>query len=262
MSRKNKLGIFFIILGIIVLFIPVIDDYILYKKQEKDLNEINVALKKSFGETNKNKKSQSEVDVSSITDKAIAGLYIPSIDLKIPVFNGTKPNIIEKGVGLLEETGPLNAGKGHHAVLTSHSGLSISRLFTDLPKMKKDDKFYIKMANGEILAYKTFEIVQINPTEISHLKNIPDKDVVTLITCVPLFINTHRLLVKGERIPYNGENIDTKVPFIYQHIPYLLTVSSIVLVIYVIVVITNKAKNKNAKKKAENYLGNKISKKI
>ncbi|MSE09734.1 sortase, partial [Lactobacillus salivarius] len=94
----------------------------------------------------------------------------------------------------LEHTSDITGGKGKHAVLTGHSGLSLNKLFTDLPKVKKGDDFYIKV-NGEVHAYKVDQIKTVLPTNMKYLKVDPNKDYVTLVTCTPLFVNTHRLLV-------------------------------------------------------------------
>ena len=86
--------------------------------------------------------------------------------------------------------------------LPGHSGLSLNKLFTDLPKLKVGDKFYIKV-NGEIHAYQVDQIKKVLPDNVKYLQTEKNKDLVTLVTCTPVFVNTHRLLVRGHRVAYD-----------------------------------------------------------
>lgn len=115
---------------------------------------------------------------------------------------------LDNGVGVLENTPLPVGGKGKHSVLTGHSGLSLNRLFTDLPKLKKGDKFYIKV-NHQIHAYQVDQIKTVLPDNLNYFKLDPNKDLITLVTCTPLFQNTHRLLVRGHRVPYHAEDISS-----------------------------------------------------
>ncbi|ORJ90081.1 sortase [Streptococcus dysgalactiae subsp. equisimilis] len=92
-------------------------------------------------------------------------------------------------------------GPSTHAVLTAHRGLPTARLFTDLDKMRRGDRFYIEHLGGK-LAYQVDSIKVITPDRVDELYLVPDKDYVTLLTCTPYMINSHRLLVRGKRIPY------------------------------------------------------------
>ena len=138
----------------------------------------------------------------------IGVLAIPKIKEILPIYDNTSSIALDNGIGLLEHTSDITGGKGKHAVLTGHSGLSLNKLFTDLPKVKKGDEFYIKV-NGEVHAYKVDQIKTVLPTNMKYLKVDPNKDYVTLVTCTPLFVNTHRLLVRGHRVPYHKANIET-----------------------------------------------------
>ena len=131
----------------------------------------------------------------------MAWLDIPSIDVSLPIYHGTTPEVLAKGVGHLEGTAFPTGGEGTHAVLTTHSGMPGTRLFTDLEHMDIGDQFFISVL-GQRLAYQVDHIITILPHEIEFLRVTPGEDFVTLITCMPIAINTHRLLVRGTRIPY------------------------------------------------------------
>lgn len=131
-------------------------------------------------------------------NEKIGVLTIPRIHTKFPVYAGVSERVLQKGVGHLEGTSLPIGGLNTHSVLTAHRGLPENKLFTDLDKMKLDDVFLIETIAGE-LAYKVNEIRVIEPTAIEELSIQKDKDLVTLLTCTPYMINSHRLIVVGER---------------------------------------------------------------
>lgn len=202
---------------------PFLQDYFLSKKQEAQVVQYekhgnkyldalykqpqhNQSVTDPFAKAPKKKKTNS-VNVAEAELKPIAVLSIPKIKEVLPVYMGTSQTALENGVGLLENTSLPTGGKGKHAVLTGHRGLSLNRLFTDLPKLKKGDKFYIKV-NHEIHAYQVDRLKTVLPSNLSYFKTDSNKDYVTLVTCTPLFQNTHRLLVRGHRVPYHSEKVD------------------------------------------------------
>ena len=132
----------------------------------------------------------------------MAGLEIPTLDINLPIYHGTSETVLKKGVGHLSSSSLPVGGKGTHTVLTGHTGLSSQKLFTDLDKVSYDDIFFINVFN-EKLAYKVDNIAVVTPDDTSLLQIDGSKDYVTLITCTPYGINTHRLLVRGVRIPYD-----------------------------------------------------------
>lgn len=139
-----------------------------------------------------------------IGTETIAFIKIPKIDIELPVFRGTNALALEKGIGHLRNTSLPVGGESSHCVLTGHTGMPSSMLFTDLNKLVEGDKFYIQYLD-EIHAYQVDQIKIVEPTDNSDLRIVPDKDYVTLLTCYPYGINSHRLLVRGERVPFNGE---------------------------------------------------------
>ncbi len=131
----------------------------------------------------------------------IGHISIPKINEDLPIYAGTSESVLQKGVGHMEGTSLPIGGKGTHSVLTAHSGIPNNRLFTDLNKVKKGDKFFITNIK-QTLAYKVDNIRVVEPSNFSELVITEGKDYVTLLTCTPYMINTHRLLVRGHRIPY------------------------------------------------------------
>lgn len=131
-------------------------------------------------------------------------LEIPAIDVKLPIYHGIKENVLKKGVGHLSESGFPIGGKGNHPILSTHRGLPEAKLFTDLDKLKIDDLFYVHIYN-DILAYQVDQIKVVEPNDTRYLKPIKKEDHITLLTCTPYGINSHRLLVRGIRTTYQPE---------------------------------------------------------
>lgn len=128
---------------------------------------------------------------------------IPSIQVNLPIYHGTDSETLERGIGhLLGSSLPIG-GASTHSVLSGHSGLAGQKMFTDLLQVKEGDVFYLH-ALGETLAYQVVSLNTVLPYDTSLLGITPDADLCTLITCTPLAVNTHRLLVTGERIPYES----------------------------------------------------------
>ena len=128
---------------------------------------------------------------------------IPSIQVNPPIYHGTDSETLERGIGhLLGSSLPIG-GASTHSVLSGHSGLAGQKMFTDLLQVKEGDVFYLHVL-GETLAYQVVSLNTVLPYDTSLLGITPDADLCTLITCTPLAVNTHRLLVTGERIPYES----------------------------------------------------------
>lgn len=126
---------------------------------------------------------------------------IPKIEVYLPICHGTSREVLEKGAGHLQNTSLPVGGEGTHAVITGHTGLSTARLFTDIHQLEKGDVFYLHVLK-ETLAYEVDQILVVLPNETDPLRVVPDRDLVTLMTCTPYGVNSHRLLVRGKRIPY------------------------------------------------------------
>lgn len=129
---------------------------------------------------------------------------IPKINVYLPVQHGTGAETLEKSVGHVVGTSLPVGGGSTHAVLSAHSGMASSKLFSDIDQLTEGDTFYIHVL-GDTLAYEVDSINTVVPTDTSLLQIEEGKDLVTLVTCTPFGINTHRLLVRGHRVPYTPE---------------------------------------------------------
>ena len=130
----------------------------------------------------------------------MATVKIPSIDVNLPIYHGTETATLDKGIGHLFGTALPVGGESTHTVLTGHTGLGTATMFDQLTSLKEGDVFYIEVP-GRHLKYQVTDIRVVLPNETETLNKVEGKDLATLITCTPYGINTHRLLVTGERVP-------------------------------------------------------------
>lgn len=139
-----------------------------------------------------------EYDALQLGD-VISYIDIPSIDVYLPIYDGTSDDVLQVGIAHEKSTSLPVGGKNTNCVLLGHSGLSTDSLFTDLPDLKKEDVIYLHTLNKK-LGYKIKNIYTVLPNELNDYINIyNNKDMVTLITCVPVGVNTHRLVIQAER---------------------------------------------------------------
>lgn len=146
---------------------------------------------------------ESYVDLTGVGE-SIGYITIPKIDAELPIYEGSSAEVLQKGIGHMEQSSYPIGGEGTHSVLTGHRGLPDAELFTRLDELEVGDKFYLHVLD-EILAYQVDQIKVVEPNETGDLDIIPGGDYCTLVTCTPYAINTHRLLVRGVRTAYNGE---------------------------------------------------------
>ena len=137
-----------------------------------------------------------------VTGNGIMGyVEIPKIQANLPIYHGTEVEVLDRGVGhLLGSSLPVGS-VNTHTILSGHSGMASQKMFTDLEQLAQGDVFYLNVLN-ETLAYQVTEINTVLPYETDLLGIVPGEDLCTLVTCTPYGINTHRLLVRGSRIPY------------------------------------------------------------
>ena len=133
-------------------------------------------------------------------DPVMARIVIPSIHVSLPIYHGTDSRTLTEGVGHLFGTSLPVGGPSTHSVLTGHTGLSTATMFDNLNLLKKGDVFYVSSL-GQTLKYEVNDITVVKPEETDSLRKVPGRDLVTLITCTPYGVNSHRLLVTGERVP-------------------------------------------------------------
>lgn len=172
-------------------------------------------------------------------DGMMGYIIIPRLKETLPIYHGTSEPVLQVGVGHLPDSSLPVGGPGTHAALSGHRGLPSARLFTDLNKMKVGDLFYIRVLD-QTLAYKVTSIETVLPNETESLAIQPGKDLVTLITCTPYGINSHRLLVHAERTDYVPTEDELKVdnPIFNIPLPYLLLIIAVFALALVFAIMT------------------------
>ena len=184
----------------------------------QDAREYNAGLAQSGAEIGANERlpiadapDQGEAYASQLRGAdggLMARLRIPAIDLDLPIYHGTSEPVLHAGVGHLEGTALPVGGDTTHSVLTAHRGLASAELFTHLDRVGLDDTFTVEVF-GEVLSYRVVETQVVEPEDTQSLLPRVGEDLMTLVTCTPLGVNSHRILVTGERIiPTPQKDID------------------------------------------------------
>lgn len=183
--------------------------------------------------------------LNSNGDGVMGYIQIPRIDVKLPIYHTTSEKVLQKGVGHLQGTSLPIGGKSTHAALSGHRGLPSSNLFTDLDLLEIGDIFYMEVL-GNTSAYKIDQIKIVLPTETKDLEIVDGKDYVTLITCTPYSVNTHRLLVRGIRIDYQkaieeqANEVDNGI-----HVPFEIQILLIGFTVLMLIFLLLKVRRKN-----------------
>lgn len=192
----------------------------------------------NYGEQYK-KVIKSYDNILNFENGVIGYIEIPRINVYLPIYHGDLKDVLTKGAVHMKGTSFPIGGKGTHAVISAHSGYPQQKFFDDLDNLKKGDTFRITVLNKK-LEYKVIKINIVKPSDTSHTKIKQNKDLVTLVTCYPYGINSHRLLVTGER-QYNNDNSnknvihknnDIKISYKTSFIPIVLILSYIFIFIY------------------------------
>lgn len=279
MSRKWFTRVVFI-LGFLLLCYPLVSSRMQSKEQKEAVNSYKDAVdNKSNEEIEKMKKDAEKYndvlfqcqgaivdnsDMGMLSDESynslllqsdtgvMGSLEIPKIDVDLPIFHGTGDDVLSTSIGHQQGTSLPIGGENTHSCLTGHRGLPGAKLFTRLDEIVKDDLFFINVL-GETHAYKVNDIRVVTPEEAEIFVATIDagKDVVTLVTCTPYGLNTHRLLVSGERVPYEKveyESISSTLPsireLIFTALPFVL------LAIVAVMKIVDWRKSKQNEKKS------------
>lgn len=226
--KKHKVTIIMITLffiGLLTLFYPTLSNYYNEKNQSKTIynyeNILNEKNKIDFDKLkedaiNYNKKLseltepllsyeniQNYNELLNINNDGMIGyLTIDKIKVELPIYHGISNEVLNSSVGHLDGSSLPIGGNSTHSVLSAHRGLPSAKLFTDLDKLEVGDIFKITVLD-EVLTYEVDKIVIVSPSDREYLKIEEDKDYVTLLTCTPYGINTHRLLVRGVRVTEN-----------------------------------------------------------
>lgn len=211
-------------------------------------NEYNAALFENNGAT------ASGINLSILKDynntlnignDVMASIEIPKISVNLPVYHGTSEKVLSSGVGHVQGSSLPIGGNNTRSILTAHRGLPNSKLFTRLDEIKEGDLFFIRVQNNT-LQYKVNKIEVIDPEQVEALRIEEGKDLVSLVTCTPYGINTHRLVVTGERVPFEEQeysNIDKKA-ISYREMAFTILPFAFLGVV-VILKIKNKRSNVN-----------------
>lgn len=274
-NKKSWLFILIFIVGLLVLLFPLISQLTYHRAAQLQVTEFDDAvssmdnseieerlfLARAYNEALREKmdhgKKISFEDPFTEQDKQagiseyarmlevneqIGYVDIPTIGEKLPVYAGTQESVLQKGAGHIEGTSLPVGGESTHSVITAHRGLPTARLFTDLDKVELGDEFYVSNL-GETLAYEVDDIVVIEPREIEYLDISLGKDYVTLLTCTPYMVNSHRLLVRGHRVPYQegSEEVDRQPNRLYI---YLIGLGIVLLILLLMILIRRKRKKR------------------
>ncbi|MGN1131587.1 MAG: class C sortase [Ruminococcus sp.] len=228
--------------------------------QAKTYNESltdNVIITDPFDEEAYRKIGANYEKTLDVDGKGLIGyVEIPKISVNLPIYHGTSEEVLQKGAGHLQNTSFPIGGKSTHSVISAHTGMPTATMFDYLTEMKKGDVFYIRVI-GKTLKYKVDQIKVILPDETDNLRIIPGEDHVTLLTCTPYGLNTHRLLVRGVRVPMDKSDSEQSVQqasfqdgYMYlfgYRIPYwgvALAIVGFVALVTIIVIIAVRKKKK------------------
>lgn len=130
-------------------------------------------------------------------------IEIPKIEVYLPIYHGVSEEVLSKGVGHISRTAFPIGGEGNHSVLTGHTGSPSAKLFTDLDQLEEGDTFYVHVMENTF-AYEVDQILVVLPEEVDDIQPVAGMDYCTLVTCTPYGINSHRLLVRGHRVAFEG----------------------------------------------------------
>ncbi|WP_306484691.1 class C sortase [Anaerococcus sp.] len=276
LKDKIKFGLIFLV-GLLIFSYPMIsqkfyeikadEEIIEFVKQTKEINEEEInkrmELARAYNETldpsrlsdpysKKEEEARAYYAHMLEVNEMIGHVEIPRINQDLPVYAGTSETVLQKGCGHLEGTSLPVGGKSTHTVITAHRGLPEAVLFRYLDQLVEGDIFYFHNIQGT-LAYRVDQIMVVEPTNFEPVLVQEGKDYATLLTCTPYMINSHRLLVRGYRIPYQ-EAIDDGIANTPRFKPdffQLLLILIPILVFLIIVSTREKRKSLNLRKEVE-----------
>jgi len=204
-----------------------------FRKAEEYNNNLNTRVVQDPFEAGKEEASEDYDEILNVDLGMMGTLEIPCISVNLPIYHGISEEVLRKGVGHLKQTPFPIGGEGRHAVLSAHRGLPEARLFTDLDKLEIGDEFYIHVFD-EVFAYQVDQIKVVEPGASKYLLPVEGEDHVTLLTCTPYGINSHRLLVRGVRteyVPEVKEEIPVKTGHKEQYLPIIIAAVFLLMVI-------------------------------
>ena len=277
-SLKNRIVTFlFVVAGLCLINYPFLSEWVnsfhqaevlstydeaIATKSEEELNgyiadamqynegllESNVTLNDAFSSGGSS--DETYLSLLSLSPDGVMGtIEIPSIHVTLPIYHGTSSKVLEEGAGHLEGSSLPVGGTGSHAVLSAHSGLPEKRLFSDIYQLAVGDHFKL-LVYGLKLEYEVDDIRVVEPWDTSYLSIQPDKDMVTLVTCTPYGINSHRLFVSGHRTEWTDTEVVTSEESAGMHIGIreiqigILAISVVVLLVSGKMLLFSRRRNK------------------
>ena len=232
-----------------------------YEKILKDARAYNEKLGETGIVWTMSKKQKAEYEKQlAIDSSGIMGyVSIPKFHIKLPIYHGTNESVLQIAIGHLEQTSLPVGGESSHCEISGHRGLPSARLFTDIDKIKEGDTWTMTVLN-ETLTYECDQIRIVTPDDLSDLQIANSKDLCTLITCTPYGVNTHRLLVRGHRIPNADGNANVTADAIRIEPMYIAPFLAIPILIILLVVLfasTRRARRFNPAEQVKMYLDTK-----
>ena len=202
-------------------------------RQANEYNEMLFQAKGGIVEETEEKKYEELLNIHG-TD-IMGSLEIPKIQVELPIYHGTEDEVLSNGIGHLEGTSLPIGGENTHSVLTGHRGLPSSKLLVRLDEMKIGDLFFIHTYK-EVMAYKVEDIMVVKPEDTAWMEIKGEKDLVSLVTCTPFGINSHRLIVTGHRVDYKEKEYIKIKPQLPSVREIIVTVFPILFVVSIVVI--------------------------
>ena len=202
-------------------------------RQANEYNEMLFQAKGGIVEETEEKKYEELLNIHG-TD-IMGSLEIPKIQVELPIYHGTEDEVLSNGIGHLEGTSLPIGGENTHSVLTGHRGLPSSKLLVRLDEMKIGDLFFI-YTYKEVMAYKVEDIMVVKPEDTAWMEIKGEKDLVSLVTCTPFGINSHRLIVTGHRVDYKEKEYIKIKPQLPSVREIIVTVFPILFVVSIVVI--------------------------
>ncbi len=283
MKRKN-FSTLLIIIGILIISYPLVSNLLMEFNQTKVItnyqdevsslsNNEKEKVLKDAAEYNDKLEMESYIDVSlnnkgenleasyiNLLDigEVMGYISIPKIGINLPIYHGIAEDVLQNGVGHVSTSSLPVGGKGTHSVLAGHSGLAQIKIFDDIDKLIIGDDFYINILDNA-LAYKVDDIKIVEPGDTDAIEINEEKDFVTLVTCTPKVLNTHRLLVRGVR--YFGETrsnennlTNSQAIEVYSNNTFISIILSIIIVVLIILLIIVRRIGKKQERKPKEKL--------
>lgn len=267
MKKKIRriLSVLIILIGLVILVYPSLSQYLFEKNSSRAVSSYDDTLSRMMAEQKQELLSEAYKyntdfaqnvlvngmqhklsnydEILNVNGAGMMGyICIPKLGKTIPVYHGIKESVLQVGIGHMENTSLPVGGESAHAVLSGHTGLPTASLFTDIDKLKIGDIFYTKILD-EKFYYTVDQILVVLPDETDSLVLREGKDNITLVTCTPYGVNSHRLLIRGVRTDYDEElekkleNLDTlswweKLPTQYKHLIYGICIIVLFLILW------------------------------